>query len=331
MTDTITAAYPETEAVISARVGRELVHRRAVSEVFLLGLERCSDTEFTVFAQWPRWHVFYGARDGSTDSAMIVETLRQLTVLIAHAGLGVPLGHQFLMPRMALALSSDARLDPSVPADVTINARISGVKPSQQGPGAFDITADFHAGDLFIATGEASARIVDPAVYGRYRKGRVPGAVPSPHEPVAADLVGHASSWNVVLGSDGGGVRWPLRVDLSNPILFDHPLDHVPGVLLIEAVRQALRLATGEPALDFDWFQSTFISVAELDAETEIVIESLTDDAGDIHALVSAQSEGKILMRTTACFRRKRPVDVGAAVLKQVQQALPDLPWNLHA
>lgn len=121
-------ARPAAGERFHARVGRELVHRLAVSEVFLTGVQRHSDTEFRVFAQWPRWHVFYGFRDGRVDSAIVAETLRQLTVLIAHTGLGVPLGQQFLMPRMTADLTPGARLDPSVPSDVTVAVLVSGCK-----------------------------------------------------------------------------------------------------------------------------------------------------------------------------------------------------------
>lgn len=31
----------------------------------------------------------------------------------------------------------------------------------------------------------------------------------------------------------------PLIVDLNNPAIFDHPLDHIPGMLLLEGFRQA--------------------------------------------------------------------------------------------
>ncbi|MFC4530138.1 ScbA/BarX family gamma-butyrolactone biosynthesis protein [Sphaerisporangium dianthi] len=39
---------------------------------------------------------------------------------------------------------------------------------------------------------------------------------------------------------------WPLRVDPAHPVLFDHSLDHVPGMALMEAMRQAA-LALAHP------------------------------------------------------------------------------------
>jgi hypothetical protein len=45
-----------------APVGRELVHRQSISEVFLTGIDSLGRGTYIVWAQWPRWHVFYGSR-----------------------------------------------------------------------------------------------------------------------------------------------------------------------------------------------------------------------------------------------------------------------------
>jgi 2-oxo-3-(phosphooxy)propyl 3-oxoalkanoate synthase len=45
--------------------------------------------------------------------------------------------------------------------------------------------------------------------------------------------------------SAGSWSRRQLRVLTSSPWLFDHPVDHVPGMLLMEAARQAVHLAAG--------------------------------------------------------------------------------------
>jgi hypothetical protein len=238
---------------------------------------------------------------------MVVETLRQLTVLIAHSELSVPLGHQFLMPMMSVAVSPGARLDSSVPADVTVIVRVSSVKVGIEGAAAFDTTAVFYVAGRSVATGKASARILDPAVYRRFRKGQSPGGpLASPGAPVPAERVGHSSSRNVVIGHGRSPRRWPIRVDVSNPVLFDHPLDHVPGVLMIEAVRQALRWETRDPSLDLAQFQSTFISVAELDQEAEVAVESLSHMPGLAQAVVEIRSGGKTVMRTVGQFTPRR-------------------------
>lgn len=187
----------------SAPIAREFVHRRAISEVFLTGIHGSGDVMYSVGAQWPRWHVFYGARQDRFDSAIVVETLRQLTVFIAHSELGVPLGMQFLMPELSVSMAFGATRDPSCPVDVTIEVLISEVKALRHGIVAFRSTATFTVDGRKIAEGTASARIIAPEAYLRIRARR---RVADGHDeitPVLADEVGHASSWNVVLGKSG--------------------------------------------------------------------------------------------------------------------------------
>lgn len=290
-----------------APVAREFVHRRAMAEVFLTGVRYHADRTYTVWAQWPRWHVFYGSQRDRFDSALIVETLRQLTVLIAHAQLGVPLGMQFLMPEMSVSMTPGATQDPSYPADVTAEVHISEVRGTGQGIAAFRSTATFLVDGHRIAEGTARARIIDPVAYNRIRsRHRITG---EHHEvpPVSAARVGHASPWNVVLGESDAAGCWPLRVDISNPILFDHPLDHIPGVLLIEAVRQALRLAVEDPGLDFATLEAQFTSIAELTDEAKVVLESLTNGAESMAAVASIQVNGRVLMRAVTGAKPMKP------------------------
>lgn len=314
--------FGEEDQPVSSRfrapVARELVHRQAVSEVFLTGVLSSGNMTYTVWAQWPRWHVFYGSGNGGFDSAVVVETLRQLTVLLAHTQLGVPLGVHFLMPEMSVSMTRDAGSDPSRPAEVTVEASVSEVRTAGQGIAALRTTAVFRTNGHKIAEGTATARIVDPHAYNRIRSRRRITNAHRDVSPVSPDKVGHVSAWNVVLGESDAPGCWPLHVDVSNPILFDHPLDHVPGVLLIEAVRQALRLAVPDPSLDLATFEASFISIAELEDEATVVLESLTYGPESAAAAVSIQANGNVLMRAVAgitpnqpAFQRK-PVQPGS-------------------
>lgn len=302
--NTMAGCSPENEQRphigFTAPVARELVHRRAVSEVFLTGIQGAGGTAYTLSAQWPRWHVFYGSRNRGFDSALVVETLRQLTILIAHTQLDVPLGMQFLMPEMSVSMASGATPDPSRPAEVTAEVRVSEVRRPGRGLAAFRTTAVFLVDGHRIAEGTATARIVEAGAYSRIRSRRRTAGLHRNVTPVSAAKVGHASSWNVVLGESVATGRWPLRVDVSNPILFDHPLDHVPGVLLIEAVRQALRLALRDPSLDFVTFDARFISIIEFGHEAEVVLESLTADTESVTAALNVQADGEALVRVLA-------------------------------
>jgi 2-oxo-3-(phosphooxy)propyl 3-oxoalkanoate synthase len=317
----------------SRTVNREFVHRQAVSEVFLTSIAKDAPAEFTVSAQWPRWHVFYGGLSTGFDSAMVVETLRQLTVLIAHTQLEVPLGRPFLMPQMAIQMVPGRHRDPSRPVEVTAHVDVSEQRQTPNGLVAFRARAVFHADGGELAKGTAAARIIEPVVYNRFRRG-IPTVSDLSHaiHPVSADRVGHASSWNVVLGHATGLGRWPLRVDISHPILFDHPLDHVPGVLLIEAIRQALRLELCNPGLDFADFDAEFLMLLDLGIEADVVLESLTEHGHAVTAVVSIRTEDTVIMRAIVHIKQERQSsgDQCPSSLRPGQQALSGPSSRAH-
>lgn len=234
------------------------------------------------------------------DSALVVETLRQLTVLVAHTQLGVPLNRRFLMPGISVSMTAGARRDPMRPSELTAQVQVSEVRWTGQEVAALRTVAVFLVNGQRIARGTARARIIDPDVYMRIRSRRPVTSGPHEVAPVPAASVGHTSAWNVVLGETGTAGLWPLRVDISNPILFDHLLDHVPGTLLIEAVRQALRLAVSDPALDPMTFEADFLSIAELGDKATVVLESMAHGVESTTAVATIQANGRVLMRAAA-------------------------------
>ncbi len=67
----------------------------------------------------------------------------------------------------------------------------------------------------------------------------------------------------------GGVSRGYVRVDLQDPVFFDHPLDHVPGMLLVVAgLELAEHAAMLRPANVS--FRLTFTKFCELDAPVEV-------------------------------------------------------------
>ncbi len=81
--------------------------------------------------------------------------------------------------------------------------------------------------------------------------------------PVAANEVGRGSADDVVVGRTGLGLE--VDVDGRHPIFFDHLLDHIPGVALIEACKQALCLELGDPAAELRDYEAEFLRVVEFD------------------------------------------------------------------
>lgn len=214
------------------------------------------------------------------------------------------------MPGISVSMAAGARHDPMRPAELTAEVQISELRWTGQGIAALRTTAVVLVNGQRIAGGTARARIIGPDAYMRIRSRRPVTNGPHDVAPVSAASVGHTSAWNVVLGARDTEGRWPLRVDISNPILFDHPLDHVPGTLLIEAVRQALRLAVSDPALDPTTFEADFMSIAELGDKATVVLESMAHGTATTTAVATIQANGRLLMRAAAGITPTEPFPV---------------------
>ncbi|MEW1821819.1 ScbA/BarX family gamma-butyrolactone biosynthesis protein [Arthrobacter sp. NPDC080031] len=292
------------EALFEASVNRELVHKRSVSEVFLTDFVQSSSRSFVAGAQWPRWHVFYGSPDGSPDSALMAETLRQAVIFLSHL-CGVPLTHKFLMPHMSISVEP-AVLDPLVPAQVAVELDVKDMKLSRGQLSALTVSARFVVDGAPVGEGAAAARIVNPATYERFR-----GPVPAGLAAAAEDLlecadVGHATQRNVMLGRSRSPFLWPLRVDPTHPIFFDHPLDHVPGMLLIEAARQAVRAASSRPDADFALFEAEFIKLVEFSYPVDVAVTQFESNSADAVMRVRLLHKDETLMSMLARVKTPR-------------------------
>ncbi|MGK5628459.1 ScbA/BarX family gamma-butyrolactone biosynthesis protein [Streptomyces sp. URMC 123] len=259
-------------------VPRRLVHRSAVSEVLLTRWRALGDNTFEIAAQWPRGHSFYtpmGHR--AHDPMLVAETLRQAGLLIAHAEFGVPLGHQFLMWGLTYEMTEEGlRLD-GTPAAVTARATCHDIKTRGRSLAGLRLAVELHRDGVLVGRGETSFHCVSPSAYARLRpidldRAWATAEAPLP-EPVEPGLVGRDRAQDVVLAPTGEGNAWSLRVDRRHPVLFDHPVDHVPGMAVMEGMRQAARLAMGSaPAMPVG-FSADFARYVEFGSPCTVVAE----------------------------------------------------------
>ncbi|MGW7823520.1 ScbA/BarX family gamma-butyrolactone biosynthesis protein [Streptomyces puniciscabiei] len=254
---------------LTTTVPKEFVHRAAVAEVMLTSWKRRDDTHFTVTAQWPRAHSFFTpSEDGLHDPLIAAETVRQVGALLAHAEYGVPLGHHFLMWDLDIAVEPRGLLVGEAPASLELAVTATDVKLRGGNLAQLGYEATVLRGGVPIARGAASFSTATPAVYSRLRGRQDLGlirALPLT-APASPQSVGRTSPVDVVLSPVGGPHRWQLRVDTRHPVLFDHPVDHVPGMVLLEAARQATAEVLERSSLSPLDMSSTFKRYVELDA-----------------------------------------------------------------
>ncbi|MEU9168959.1 ScbA/BarX family gamma-butyrolactone biosynthesis protein [Streptomyces sp. NPDC048420] len=260
---------------LTTTVPREYVHRAAVSEVFLTGWQSVdpalseSSDEFVVRAQWPRSHSLFAREDEYQDPLLLVESVRQIGSLLAHAEFDVPFGHQFLMQNICTAIEPELLRSGNVPTEIELRTECRNIVRRAGSLTAMEYAVLVLRDGKALGTAQASFRCMSPGVFRRLR-----GACPTSSDlpmPTALDpaRVGHTSPRHVVLGEPAPGSpanRWELRVDTAHPTYFDHPVDHVPGMVLLEAARQAAHAAVGLPDALVLGLNSTFSAYAEFDA-----------------------------------------------------------------
>ncbi|WP_196197801.1 ScbA/BarX family gamma-butyrolactone biosynthesis protein [Streptacidiphilus fuscans] len=280
-------------------VPRRYVHRAAVSEVLLTHLmaDEVPDA-FRVSAQWPRGHSYYRSRDGRHDPMLLAETIRQAGLMIGHVGYGIPIGHSFIMDRIAFDIADEGLRCGGVPTDLELSVSCYNFRRRGKQVIGAEGAVGVYRGATQVGTGSFGFVASSPAVYKRMRgdildrfTASFTASDPSeaavvPPQAVAPRLVARDDVADVVLAevsdapeaSEPG--RWQLRCNLAHPVLFDHPVDHIPGMVLLEAARQTVHRVLHPRQIVITGITSTFDRYAELDVPTEIVT-SREPDLGD--------------------------------------------------
>ncbi|WP_371668509.1 A-factor biosynthesis protein [Streptomyces sp. NBC_00289] len=281
---------PET---LTATVPRQFVHRAAVAETLLTGWTTTGADRFTVSAQWPRAHQLHVSADRTSyDPLLVAETVRQCGALLAHTEYGVPLDHRFVLHELRVGTRPERLAVGPLPAEPVVGITVTEVRRRGGRPAAMRYDADVRLGGETVATGHIDVSWTGENVYRRLRGGRTPDSVVALAVPpgLPAATVDRAVPADVVLAPTRRRDRWQLRVDTTHPVFFDHPLDHVPGMLFLEAARQAARvrgLASRPPVA----LRTVFRQYAELDRPTWI---QATEEGTEYIQVVGIQGESTV-------------------------------------
>ncbi|NDZ81616.1 hypothetical protein G3I19_24405 [Streptomyces sp. SID10853] len=286
---------------LTTTVPKELVHRAALAEVLLTGQKRHDDVRFAVTAQWPRCHSFYTpVIEGMYhDPLLAAETIRQVGFLLPHTEFGVPIGHQFLMRTFEMSVRPEHLRIGHAPAELDIEVTFSDVRTRRDAHSGARYDAVIHRDGEAVATGSFTYTCITPPAYRRLRGNQGHLQIPLT-APVLPQSVGRVSPTDVVLSPAGADDRWQLRVDTRHPVLFDHPVDHVPGMLLIEAARQAASAVFGHSAeLIPVQVESEHTRYVELDAPCFIEAVRLPATPRGERVRIIGEQNGEEMFRTT--------------------------------
>ncbi|MCX3063658.1 ScbA/BarX family gamma-butyrolactone biosynthesis protein [Streptomyces beihaiensis] len=231
---------PEPE-LFEQTVRRSVVHRAAVSEVLLTGFRPNVGETYRFGVQWPRGHSYYGAVAGRWHDPMIfAESIRQVGFYLAHEVLDVPYGTHFISDTTSFRMAEEGCRLAVGPAHVLLEATLTKVARRREAVTAYAYEVTARRDGRIVGTGRMSAQLLPKRIYQRLRGAHLTArpalTVPAPVNP---RLVGRSAAFDVVLAEGPEDRTHVLRIDGSHPVLFDHPVDHVPGMVLLEAARQS--------------------------------------------------------------------------------------------
>jgi 2-oxo-3-(phosphooxy)propyl 3-oxoalkanoate synthase len=304
-------------------IPRHMVHRAAVAEVFLTDAVAEGHDRFLVAAQWPRDHaVYHPDRGGRADPLLFAETIRQSLVYLAHQYYEVPLTHQFVGRDMDFAITEPDLLKVgATPLPVVLEVAWSWADHRPPHRFGMRIEAVLTVGGEPCGRGSLRVIAVDEKRYGLLRRRgiRPPGnhaeaAEGAPQaERIPAHRVGRLRAKDSVLKSIGRPGEWTLELDLGHAILFDHPTDHVPLMVLLEGFRQLgyLQTSEGDTAAPhtLTGVSVDCLAFAELDAPIRLVMTEHrlpTDTASPTLLRVEAVQSGTLLSTATMSWTADR-------------------------
>jgi hypothetical protein len=294
---------------LTSTVPREYVHRVAVSEVLLTSWAAVDADTYTARAQWPRGHSFFTTIGGRwQDPLLIAETIRQAGLLLAHAEFDVPLGHQFLLWDLSYSICAEAPAVSESPTELDLHISCHDIVRRGTRLSSMRYTVTLLRNDVPTAIGEARFSCTSPASYLRLRGSHsatsTAPVLPLPRAERPAD-VGRVLPHDVVLAPcDKAAPGRQLRVDPTHPILFDHPVDHVPGMVLLEAARQAATAAMRPRLLLPMGMASTFARYVELDTPCWITTDAgVPDQQGNVRVRITATQNNETAFTCSVAAR----------------------------
>lgn len=330
----------------STLVPREHVHRDALSEVYLTDIICDRYPNFRIGVHLPKSHSYYSDHIGPAefrfDPLLILETFRQTSILIAHRHVNVAFDQAFIFNSGAVRIEPGAATKiTDAPGNGELSAVIVDEKTRDSEVIGITLEMECLLGGTRAATMTMSIQWMPRDVWAKVRSkgrsrlgledyhhgiapqpGREPRTVRGVHPP---ETVGRRIDRNVVLGETvavGDGLEIDVIVDQRHPSLFDHPLDHIPGAVLFEAIRQAGILGAHEihglspRRLLVDSLRADFTRFGELDLHT--VAHARPSDSDSLPGLygfdVDLAQEGAVIATGHVLFAKSASSRVNSEV-----------------
>ena len=234
-------------------IPKSCVHRAAVGEVFLTDIRKIHDNKYITAGYLPKSHIYFNdlpyrkSSDRVYDDILLLEICRQTSIYVTHNFFAVPYSAKFVFDDADFTL-----FDSDIPYKTECSNVIVEVDIIERKFRKSELTGLIFRMDIYVDGYCCAQKIMniswmDDRKWHRLRSQRPLECHDTTSVFAAATHeVGRQLPQNVVVGNadmHDGGVTTTVIVDQDHPSIFDHPLDHVPGMLLMEAYRQTALLA----------------------------------------------------------------------------------------
>lgn len=277
-------------------IPRELTHKRRIENVYLTALDRLSDSEFVCGAFVPHSNAYLNAMRAYPNDVMlsVLEVGRQMALALCHEYLSVDRGSVFIMNTMQFEIAPAFHTLDWIRND-TLLGRMAIPHRTHDADGnlrsAFGSIV-FFADDVMVFKQSSDWAIWPLDYYRRFRRiireknARNPKPVGEYVPPFAgfkmnSSALTKASVLSDVLWAGFGNTSFAasLQVDTTDAFFFDHDNDHVPGMLVLEGMRElAVDIASRFPTFCSELPKITaltlsFKNFAELDYGVELLAQ----------------------------------------------------------
>ncbi|NEC33591.1 ScbA/BarX family gamma-butyrolactone biosynthesis protein [Streptomyces rubrogriseus] len=226
------------------------VHKAAAAEVLLTDARPLGENRFAVAALWPR-NTFLAHRATSSpcDPLLAAETIRQSAIHLSHTFCDVPIGHHFVLSGLDLDLDLPVWDSGPLPVVLDVTSTKTTTNPRRM---ARALNADVYVAGLHRGRCAIRFEVLAPRRYAMIRDRARQAERPAQQAAAGAatalppETVGFHDDLHVLLATAQGlpDTAWQLRLRRDHPVLFDHESDHISGMALLEACRQAATALT---------------------------------------------------------------------------------------
>jgi 2-oxo-3-(phosphooxy)propyl 3-oxoalkanoate synthase len=221
---------------------RRLAHKRFPENVLLTEIRACAEDHFVCIGRIPTDHRFFNdqGRTPREDILFYTEVGRQASLAVTHAFLNVSLDDVFIFERSQAAITpaiwNAALLSGSDSVVIEIKIKETVRRKNTVTRVVAEHFMSVAGEHVFRGTGTWSVQ--SAALFKRLRRTahdtRSTEDAPDPLRTYPSNIVISAPEYK----QDETALEASLIVDGTHPYFFDHPCDHVPGMLLLEGCAQ---------------------------------------------------------------------------------------------